>query len=293
MSEQKTYSLFRLDYESIKGLGTISLGLDSIFDLSQLDFATPDGIVLFRLLLHKIINENGKKVKIIFPNESKGQYSVRRYLTHVSLFKGLKVELQLKDQIYQLTGKILPKENASPTHTKIIDGTDFDIESQLNHLVSVLIKFLGDNKFIKDRDEYIYHNIFQEAFLNQKNHSSLGRATSYFCAQAQVYRKNKPRIILSIGDCGVGVRASLNTQFNFQTDEEALRAAVVEQKSRFVDNEDRGGGIRYIFDKCGPLKLNCLLRSGNSQIQRLKGFHDFEFSNTPYFPGTQLILANY
>lgn len=291
MSEKNIYSLSRLDYASLKGLGNIDWDSDCIFDLSQLSFATPDGIVLFRLLLYKMCNEKGKRVKVIFPKEDKGEYSVRRYLTHVNLFNGLKIELELKDQLYHLTGKyLLPKESNSPTHTKIIDGRDFDLASKIADLVTVLTNFLGGHGFIKQAEKYLYRNIFHEAFLNHKNHSRLAGTPSYFCAQAQVYKKNKPKIILCIGDCGVGVKASLNTQFNYPTDEDALNAAVVEQKSRFVGNEDRGGGIRYIFDKCGPLKLNCLLRSGKSQIQRLKGHHDFEFSNTPSFPGTQLIL---
>jgi len=286
------YSLSKLDYNSILGLGSIDYEEDQVFDLSNLEFATPDGVVLFRLILHRISSQNERDVKIILPDSESGKYNVRRYLVHINMFSGLDLSLQIKDKIYHLTGKFLPEEKNSLTHTSIIDTQKYDLKTKMNDLVFVLVNFLEENGLIRKNKETLYRNVFEEAFLNHRNHSNPNKEYAYFCAQSQVYQKTKPKIVVAIGDCGVGIKRSLNTHYNFENNEEAIKAAIIEEKSRFAHNEDRGGGARFIFEKCRDLKLHCCYRSGTAEIKRLKGDQNFKIQKTPFYPGTQVFLWN-
>lgn len=286
------YSLTRLDYNSIKELGNIDFNADHIFDLSSLDFAKPDGIVSLRLILHKLCNDNGRSIKIIFPKKSNSKYDVRSYLNHINFFKDLNLKLDTKDKLLLLTSRVSKIISSNPTHTLLIDSNGYDVDSKMNKLVSVLVNFLRKNGHIRENKERIYRTIFEEAFLNLRTHSNPDGEPAYFCAHAQVYNKGKSNIVLSIGDCGIGVRKSLNSVFSYNSDQEALQAAIEEQKSRFVEDENHGGGARYIFEKCRTIKLNCLFRSGNAEIKQSKGRQDFTYDKNIYIPGTQLIMWN-
>lgn len=287
-----TYSINKtLDYHSIKNLGTIDVNSDHVFDMSELTFAHPDGIVLLRLILHKLCNENDRDVLLYLPEKKTHKYNVRRYLAHINFFKDLNLSFQFADSIYIKSKFSLPKSKSNPSHTKLIDGYGFKLKSKMPELVFVLVNFLKEKKIIQSHHELIYQNIFDEAFLNQINHSDpFSDQHAYFCAHAQTYKNS--RIKLCIGDNGVGILKSLNTSFEFKNHKEGLKAAVERRTSRFVENEERGGGIRFIFDKCRQLKLNCLLRSGDTEIVQKKGFQGFNYNKTPLITGTQLILWN-
>lgn len=283
-----------LNYNAIENLGAIDFNQDHEFDLSNVTFVKPDGVVFLRLLLHEICINNNCNVLFHLPKNNNDKYDVRQYLSHIDFFKGLSLKFSSKDYLYLKGRKFLPSIiQSTKTHTKLIDSNEFGLGSKnLRILVFVLINFLTDHDMVRQDKENTYRMVFEEAFLNQRNHSNHGDAPAYFCAHAQVYKKDKPKIVLALGDCGVGIKASLNTEYSFKNDKVALEAAVLERTSRFVENSDRGGGLRLIFDKCRDLKLNCRIKSGEAVIEQLKGRQDFQISISTYLPGTQLMLWN-
>ena len=133
-------------------------------------------------------------------------------------------------------------------------------------------------------------SLITETFSNLVEHAHLGGPIlPYYCSQIQHYPQRQG-FRLAIGDLGVGIRDSLNTIYNFETDIQALTAVVkcgVSRMSR--KNQERGGGIRYIFKIAKILNIGCCLRSGEGVISiDLRG--DITADQGACFPGTQLFV---
>ncbi|HYX05846.1 MAG TPA: hypothetical protein VE912_03855 [Bacteroidales bacterium] len=282
-----------LNYEAIKELGEIDLDQEHEFDLSKVTFVTPDGIIPLRLILYKISSKYNKKIKVIVPSLRSEKYDVYQYLEYINFFNNIRVTLLNAEGEILSARRLISDTPQNPNHTHLIDSYSYKIDSEMEILISVIINFLKKHHFINGESENKYRGIFDETFQNLREHSSLiSKSPSYFCAQAQIYQKHPSQLILSIGDCGVGIRNSLNTVFDYQEDVEAIKATVEERKSRIVRDVEKGGGIRFIFDKCKEMDFNCRLKSGDAEVLLSNGARRFKYYSTSHFPGTQLFLWN-
>ncbi len=118
-----TISITNLTYDDMRSSFIMPKDEEIHFDLSQLKFARPEGIVLFALLLRGLQLKEGRKIKVSLPDFTMGDYCPLSYLWRIHFFDKLHDSTVYNDEdklkLEQLKNH---REHQSTQFTKIIDN---------------------------------------------------------------------------------------------------------------------------------------------------------------------------
>lgn len=286
-------SITNLIYDNIHSFFPLPVEKEIHFDLSQLEFARPDGIVLLTLLIRQLQLREEHTIKISLPNLKEGDYCPLSYLWRIHFFEklGATTIFESEDR-YKLEQLKHYREHQSTQFTKIIDNFDTGLQRiRLHEIVEVFIGFLRQAKSINENEAQYLSELLSETFRNLLDHGNPDeKEPPYYCAQIQCYPK-RTGMSLVIGDSGVGIKASLNLAHHFNSEKEALKAVIEKRVSRLVSsNSQRGGGIRRIFSLASNLHIHCRLRSGDAEALLMNDGRTISLKESFPLQGTQIFL---
>ena len=288
-----TIPIYKLDYRTILNIASESQRNDICLDFSSLNFVQPDGLVFLTLFLNSEMVA-GLHIKATLPEIKWDEQCPLTYMNRMHFFEkanNLTISDGDESKLAEL-GKM--QEHVSRNFTPLVDSLDkYDIsenEDNLDTLIDSFVNFLQVHYSLSKTLVRLLKQLITETFLNLVEHSQPdGTVLPYYCSQIQHYPQRQG-FRLAIGDLGVGIRKSLNTIHNFGSDIEALIEVVENGVSRMSNqDQERGGGIKYIFEIAEILKIGCCIRSGKGEISiNPRGM--ITKTDGTWFPGTQLYV---
>lgn len=289
----KTFRISKLDYPTILNVVSEPYRDHIRLDFSSLEFVQSDGLVLLTLFLHSELVTD-QHIEMVLPEIKRDEPCPLTYMKRMHFFDKVNNLTFSGDDASKLNELGNIQEHHSPIFTPLLDPMgNFAIGENgdnLDTLIDSFVSFLRVHYGLTTSLIRHLKQLITETFSNLFEHSQPdGSSLPYYCSQIQHYPKRQG-FRLAIGDLGVGIRNSLNTVHNFETDINALTAVVEDGISRMRDqNEERGGGIRQIFRIAKILGLGCRLRSGSGTIS-FDPHTDIEAYQSARFPGTQLFV---
>ena len=289
----KTFRISKINYPTILNVVSDSHRDDICLDFSSLEFVQSDGLVQLTLFLHSELVADSRVIAIL-PEIRREDKCPLTYMKRMHFFEKVDNLTMSNDDESKLIELGNLQEHRSPNFTPLLDpygrfaiGKNGD---NLDTLIDSLVSFLRVRYSLTTNLVRHLKQLITETFSNLFEHSQPNETgLPYYCSQIQHYPKRQG-FRLAIGDLGVGVRNSLNTIHNFESDINALTAVVKDGISRMRDqNEERGGGIRQIFRIAKILDLGCRLRSGSGAIN-IEPQANIEAYQSAWFPGTQLFV---
>ena len=289
----KTFRIFTLDYTTILNIASKTQKNDICLDFSSLRFVQSDGLVFLTLFLKSEL-VSGLHIQAILPEIRRDEQCPLTYMKRMHFFDKVDNLILSDDDGSKLSELQTIQEHRSRDFTPLLDLMDeYSIEKNrdiLDNLIASFINLLQEHFGLSTTVVTHLKQLITETFSNLVEHAQPDAPTlPYYCSQIQRYRQRQG-FRLAIGDLGVGIKDSLNTIHNFQTDIKALTAVVHRGVSRMSNqNQERGGGIKYVFEIAEILNLGCCLRSGNAEISiDPRGLITEDYGT--WFPGTQLFV---
>ena len=289
----KTFRISTLDYTTVLNIASRSQGNDICLDFSSLKFVQSDGLVFLTLFLKSDL-VSGLQIQAVLPEIKREEQCPFTYLKRMHFFEKTDNIILSDEDGSKLSELRNIHEHLSRDFTPLLDtmdeysiGEDRDI---LDNLIANFINLLQEHFGLSPTVVTHLKQLITETFSNLVEHAHPDAPTlPYYCSQIQRYRQRQG-FRLAIGDLGVGIKDSLNTIHNFQTDFKALTAVVHRGVSRMSNqNQERGGGIKYVFEIAEILNLGCRLRSGNAEIL-IDHRGVITGGSGAWFPGTQLFV---
>jgi anti-sigma regulatory factor (Ser/Thr protein kinase) len=160
-----------------------------------------------------------------------------------------------------------------------------DVEVLLSGLTDRVAQILARELQYAPADVQNFANVISELCRNIIDHSeSVG-----FVAAQRYTRTDRDRFVLiSVGDLGVGLRATLGQRYpvDLWSDSEVIRRALLKQYSR---HPDRGLGLTFVKKVASDYRGSLHLRSGSGRIY-IRDNRLLELAG-PAFPGTQVTIS--
>lgn len=245
-------------------------------DLRDVRMAYPPGTVGL-LLLTQYRREHNLPTHIRCPRST----DVLNYLERIDFFAKAGACASFDADLEELSHH---RRNPSDRFTEILTPSDEGFEEALTVIGGFLRKHFPEQADAAFR-------AFEEVLQNIDDHSAPGRDPAYSCVQVQVFETG---IELALGDLGVGFRASLSRNPNlapFESEEEALRGALIHRYTRLPNNRARGGGLRHAVDTVRERGGIVRIRSRDGTVHNRPNSGRLAFDSVAHaFPGTLVAM---
>ena len=217
-------------------------------DLSEVTFFTPYGLVYFGMFL-RYHNARGKAFDVDLPRNP----AAKEYLQRQNFFDRFNFNTEAIEQ-----GSL----RRFTTSTSLNDIVDLEKRAYIAEDVtdSILTLLQGNRVHI---DTSLFANIASELVDNFAQH-----AEQTLAALAIQYYPRPRRVVMAVGDCGVGVRASLATKFEYaylkdRPHTEAILKALEPQ----VSSKRQGGmGLTDVNEDVRQANGRLTITSGNGRV---------------------------
>lgn len=220
-----------------------------ICDLSGTVRVYPPGVVALALTAHYRAAE-GRQTRILPPKD----VDVLTYLNRIDFIEQIRPYAHVVGDLSWLKGH---RRRSSEGFSELIAARDQRYED----VADVVWNHLQGEAPEEAQPTY---SAFEELLANIEEHSAPSEdRPAHSFVQVQGYRQE---IDLAFGDLGVGYRTSLrkNPDFRDLADEtEALRGVLMDGYSRFGDREERGGGLRHVWQRVQRLDGRMKILSGD------------------------------
>lgn len=247
-----------------------------VVDLSSLSFVDPAGLVGLALLVEHFCHRGPKPV-VHYPEDA----SVGHYLLRMGLRRVLRGRARNRGAP---RGRPRQRVTSALLELSIIEDTA-DVDELLGRLTDRVSRILKAELHYLPADVHNFAAVIAELCRNIVDHSgSIG-----FVAAQRYTRDDHDRFaIISVGDVGVGLRATLGSRYpvNHWSDTEVLRKSLLPEFSR---HPNRGMGLTFVEKVASDYRGSLHLRSGSSRIY-IRGNRLFSIPGAP-FPGTQATIS--
>ena len=230
-------------------------------DLSRVAFVDPYGIVALTLFLNHL-PDSALPVRLCLPGSAPGggfgDNAVVAYLTRMGFWEEVSARLDVP-------ARLLPtRPDWSEDKGVLIDITVLHGRDAINVMLRKTGEILAGLKFSPSGRMHVLE------VLSELSGNVLDHAKSEFggVVATQTYRSRRSGtryLVMSIGDMGIGVRASIagNERLagRLQSDAQALGVAVQAGNSRFKEG-GRGGGLPRVLEIARRYGGSVALRSG-------------------------------
>lgn len=247
-----------------------------IIDLSSLSFIDPAGLIGLALCIEHL-RGLGPKPSIHFPeNEGIGHYLLRM---------GLRRFLRGRGRCHGAPrGRPRQRVTSALLELTVIERSS-DVDTLLARLTDRVSRILTTELRYQPADVHNFASVISELCRNIIDHSeSIG-----FVAAQRYTRADRDRFaVISVGDLGVGLRATLGRRYPVErwSDAEVIQRALLPQYSR---HPNRGLGLTFVKKIASDYRGSLHLRSGASRIY-LRGNRLLALAGAA-FPGTQATIS--
>lgn len=220
-----------------------------ICDLRNTHRVYPPGVVALALVTHHRA-ANGRQTRIYPPVND----DVLTYLGRIDFFEQIHPDAHVAEDISWLDHH---RRRSSEGFSELIAARD----QRFGDVADVVWNHLQEE--VPDQAQPTF-DAFVELLMNIEQHSAPSADRPAHCfVQVQSYRQV---IDLAFGDLGVGYRNSLQEnpdlpELTGETD--ALRGVIVDGYSRLGHREERGGGLRHVWQRVCRLKGEMKILSGD------------------------------
>ena len=229
--------------------GVLSLDLDrgwAVIDLAQVSFVNAYALTGLACFIASAARDR-LPVELVLPEN----IDVRSWLSRMHLGEVL-------DAFEVRVEGVLPSIAERDRRDTLIELERFDDSLGSHHLASFIWERLEGGA-----DGEVVNQLFEAAGeLGQNVVEHAGSPVGGFIA-AQRYKAGAPeeRIVVAVGDAGVGIRESLRARYGDMPDGEAIRRAIQWNVSS-VPDEGRGQGLPGVVDGVKALNGVVWIRSG-------------------------------
>lgn len=233
---------------------------DITLDFSTLTYSWPTGMLVFGMKLRQWISRRKILGLSTYHRNVTAQKTVQSYLMHLGFF----------DFIGIPRGNEVNAGSGSSSYLPIrrICRTDLDVEKLFDSINEEARKLAGVISGSFDDSETLrtYQYSIRELIRNVFEHSQAEEC--YVCGQ----RWQSGRVEFAIIDAGVGICSTLSTQYQLNSDSEALLMAIrpgVSRTNGFKDNEniyDNSGFGLFVLSELGKNFGWFCLGSGTARI---------------------------
>lgn len=260
-------------------LHSINRGENAIFDLSDVEFVTPEALVLL-VTASSLCHEKTHQI-VIWKNANP---NVRSYMDRMNIndlpFVLLEHPFFFKKRQYTKSNALI--ELSTIANSQEIGGAIIRTREILNRW------------FPNSSQDYVRNlsTLFKESFENSIEHSS-SEPSNGFCYYAlQKYNRsnNTPEIQIAVGDIGVGILASQKRMYpSTKDDADAIIEALYGRSGRASGNG--GMGFANIREALECTNGHLTIRSGKARIEYLhKKSPAHIYRHSISYPGTQIIF---
>lgn len=263
-------------------LERLKKGTKVIFDMKNVKFIRPQGAIMFMLLTKKIYEITGNRVELSYLAPDVGLYIERldflKY-NYISLNKSL------------WYWKLFKRNDASNT---IVEITHVKSPKDTGNFKKRVLEIL--NTWYPERKSTQFSNMVAtmvEEICNNSIEHSTGNPDVFgecFCTLQKYTSSGKPKIVIAIGDTGIGIKQHLNLKHKswLHGTDAAYIKKVLSGLSGRADGTG-GMGIPFIKNTIANYNGRFLIRSGKSIVDCSDSIKSTEFKN--HFPGTQSVLV--
>jgi anti-anti-sigma regulatory factor len=247
-----------------------------VVDLSSLSFVDPAGLVGLALCVEHL-RQRGPKPVVHYPaDDSVGHYLLRMGLRNVLRGRARN----------QRAPRGRPRQRISSAllELSIIEDTA-DVDKLLSRLTDRVGRILKAELHYLPADVHNFASVISELCRNIVDHSG---SVGFVAAQRYTRGDHDRFAVISVGDLGVGLRATLGTRYPVDqwSDTEVLRKSLLPEYSR---HPDRGMGLTFVEKVASDYRGSLRLRSGSSCIY-IRGNRLLSIPGAP-FPGTQATIS--
>lgn len=260
-------------------LHSINTGEKTIFDLSDVEFVTPEALVLLATA-SRLCHEKTNQIvmwKNVNPN-------VRSYMDRMNIndlpFVSLEHPFFFKKRQYTKSDALI--ELSIIANSQGIGGAIIRTREILNRWFSN-----SPQNYIRSLS-----TLFKESFENSIEHSSSTPSNGFCYYALQKYSRpdKKAEIQIAVGDIGVGILASQKRKYpSTKDDAEAIIEALYGRSGRI--NGNGGMGFANIREALECVNGRLAIRSGKARIEYLhKKSPAHIHRHSMGYPGTQIIF---
>ena len=243
-----------------------------IIDLSSITFFRPFSLVYLGMFL-RYHNYNGRAFNIAMPNTT----AARSYLARQNFWErfNFNPEVIEREKLIRFT-----------THTSLNDIVDIEKRPYIAEDIATAVSQVLTNSHVRVKANLVAELVC-ELIDNFAIHSEQSLA-----AVAMQYYPNLHRIILAVGDCGIGIRSSLssNPHFAYLKDSTHYEAALKAFEPLVSRTPGSGTGLTEVRDEVIDLGGRLTLTTGDGYV--IIGQGGTKYGEMAYdLPGVQVELS--
>lgn len=253
-----------------------------VLSLAAVDFVRPDGMILLLLGLVYVLHEL-PYIILEIPN-----IDMRAYLARAGFFNALPSNVIVEPS---LTRDELCKADryngncASLLELTIVESVN-ELPKLLDRIVEAAECLLHYPSDLACDVGILVSEVWQNAIEHGKG--------KYTAGVMQVYGRGKHRrLVLAIGDNGIGIASSLigNEKFkHIDNDLDAIETAIMPKVSGLLDTT-RGNGLARVVEKTTKQNGILNIRSGSARLRRQGERNAHWNHHLPKLPGTQIVVS--
>lgn len=263
-------------FETVDGWGNPNFTKRCTLDLSDVEFMDPAGLTAVAQAA-ALLRHRGWSPSVQFPSRA----DVSQYLSRMGLRRAMRG-----------VGRCVaaPRSRRFRGSSALVELTTIrntgDVEGFLGGLADQVADILEEELGYSGADVGNFCNVISELTRNIIDHSE---SVGYVAAQRYTRSRDHQRYAwISVGDIGVGLRATLGQRYNVASwsDEQVLLHALLPAYSR---HPGRGLGLTFVQKVCQDYQGSLHFRSGRCRLY-IRGQRVFRVDGG-YFPGTQVAIS--
>lgn len=243
-----------------------------VIDLSSVTFFRPFSLVYLGVYL-RYHNNNGKAFDIVVPNNN----TARSYLARQNFWERFNFNPDVieKEKLIRFT-----------TSTSLNDIVDIEKRSYIAEDIAEEV-----SKVLKNNHVRVKVNLLAELICELVDNFAM-HSKQTLAAMAMQYYPNLHRVILAIGDCGIGIRSSLssNPTYSYLADYPHYEVALKSFEPLVSRIPGCGTGLTEVRDETINLGGRLTLATGDGYV--IIGQDGIKYGKMSYdLPGVQVELS--
>jgi len=258
-------------------IGKLRNGEKVILNLSEVTFIEPSGSIFLVILCRQIYNLTNERVELKNIN-----YDLNNYLKRIEFPRIVENWAFIKTNSWLYNINISTRSKTTVIElTQLKKGDKRDLYTFNKMCREIIEKWFGYEQYEEYRERSL--TVIREACSNAIEHSE---SDAYVTLQKYSYPKTK--IMISVGDLGIGIKEHLKRVHGWvgKNDVDFIKQALSGKSGR--TDKEGGFGLKTIQGITSKQNGEIRIRSGKGLIIINEGVKEYIFNHN--FPGTQYTI---